>query len=188
MAPQHSPFWFARMWRASADGLGWCKAHADIKLVQEPMERIIWNIQNRKLKLDRELNLEIQCIRTVKPKAFATLNGLPYWDPVFVYQLYAQKRPGLMQQPDVSFYLGMNHMQSSVASSNNKFWFKSSAMGINKLNSLMKSMAKKTGLKSQRLTNHSGRKRMIKKLNDMDVPPTHIMQIIIRTQKHSEYK
>ena len=44
-------------------------------------------------------------------------------------------------------------------------------MGVNKLNSLTKNMAKKAGLDCQRLTNHSARKIMVQKLNDNDVPP-----------------
>ena len=50
-------------------------------------------------------------------------------------------------------------------------------MGSNKLNSLMKTMAEKACLNAENLTNHSARKRMIQKLNDREVPPTHIMQI-----------
>ena len=50
-------------------------------------------------------------------------------------------------------------------------------MGVNKIKSLMKTMAEKAGLDAKNLTNHSGRKRMIQKLNDEGVPPTHIMQI-----------
>jgi len=50
-------------------------------------------------------------------------------------------------------------------------------MGSNKLNSLMKTMAEKAGLNEENLANHSARKRMIQKLNDHKVPPTHIMQI-----------
>ena len=38
-------------------------------------------------------------------------------------------------------------------------------------------MAEKAGLDAKNLTSHSGRKRMIQKLNDEGVPPTHIMQI-----------
>ena len=41
----------------------------------------------------------------------------------------------------------------------------------------MKTMAEKAGLDAKNLTNHSGRKKMIQKLNDEGVPPTHIMQI-----------
>ena len=50
-------------------------------------------------------------------------------------------------------------------------------MGSNKLNSLMKTMAEKAGLNAENLTNHSAWKRMIQKLNDHEVPPTHIIQI-----------
>ena len=41
----------------------------------------------------------------------------------------------------------------------------------------MKTMAEKAGLDAKNLTNHSGRERMIQKLNDEGVPPNHIMQI-----------
>ena len=51
-------------------------------------------------------------------------------------------------------------------------------MGINKLNSLMKTMAQKGGLHAENLTNQSARKRMIQKLNDQEVPPNHIMHNI----------
>ena len=49
-------------------------------------------------------------------------------------------------------------------------------MGVNKLNSLMKTMASKAN-NNERLTNHSARKHMIQKLNDSEIPPTHIMQL-----------
>ena len=48
---------------------------------------------------------------------------------------------------------------------------------VNKLNTLMKTMATKGNLSNERLTNHSARKGMIQKLNDNDIPPTHIMQL-----------
>ena len=41
----------------------------------------------------------------------------------------------------------------------------------------MKTTAEKGGLSSKRLTNHSARKRMIQKLNDIDIPPSHIMHL-----------
>ena len=50
-------------------------------------------------------------------------------------------------------------------------------MGQNKLNCLIKTMAEKDGLSSKRLTNHSAHKRMIQKLNDNDIPPSHITQL-----------
>ena len=45
------------------------------------------------------------------------------------------------------------------------------------LNSLMKTMAGKSGLDNSHLTNHSSRKRMIQTLNDKDIPPSHILQL-----------
>ena len=42
----------------------------------------------------------------------------------------------------------------------------------------MKTMADKAGFdEKRRLTNHSARKTMIQKLNDNNIPPTHIMQL-----------
>ena len=41
----------------------------------------------------------------------------------------------------------------------------------------MKTMAEKAGLGNSHLTNHSARKRMIYRLNDNDIPPSHIMQL-----------
>ena len=79
-----------------------------------------------------------------------------------------------MNKPDAPYYLGINCTKSPLS---NRLWFKSSAMGQNRLNGLMKTMAEKGGLSSKRLTNHSARKRMIQKLNDSDIPPSHIMQL-----------
>ena len=54
---------------------------------------------------------------------------------------------------------------------------KSAPVGSIKLNTLMKTMASKANLNNERLTNHSARKHMIQKLNDHEIPPTHIMQL-----------
>ena len=57
-------------------------------------------------------------------------------------------------------------------------WFKAGAMGVNKLNSVMKTMADKAGFdEKRRLTNYSARKTTIQKRNDNNIPPTHIMQL-----------
>jgi len=113
-------------------------------------------------------------VRAVKPKAFAEPKGPPERDPVAVYKIYSHKRPDAMNKPDAQYYLGTKYTKSP---SSNKLWFKSSTIDQNKLNNLMKTMAEKGGLSSKRLTNHSARKRMIQKLNDSDIPPSHIMQL-----------
>ena len=50
-------------------------------------------------------------------------------------------------------------------------------MGVNKLNALLKTMAQKAELDTSNLSNHNARKRMIQKLSEQNVPPTHIMQV-----------
>ena len=96
-------------------------------------------------------------IRPVKPKAFARPDGLPEKDPVFVHKFYSEKRPSSMQTVEAPYYLGINHSRDS-----SKCWFKGSPIGVNKLTSLMKTMAGKAGCE-RRLTNHSVRNRMMQK-------------------------
>ncbi|PFX14780.1 RNA-directed DNA polymerase from mobile element jockey [Stylophora pistillata] len=48
-----------------------------------------------------------------------------------------------LKTPDSPFYLAINHTTKAV---NTKPWFKSAPMGVNKLKSLMKTMAEKAGL------------------------------------------
>ena len=112
-------------------------------------------------------------VRPIKPKAFATSDLPRERDPVVVFKIYSEKRPESMNKPDAPFYLGVNH----TTKNSDKSWFKANAMGVNKLNSLMKTMAEKSGLDNSHLTNHSARKRMIQTLNDKDIPPSHIMQL-----------
>ena len=73
-----------------------------------------------------------------------------------------------------AFYLGINHKKTDGSK---KHCFKSLPMGVNKLNTLMKTMASKPNINNERLTSHITRKHMIKKLNDSEILPTHIMQL-----------
>ena len=94
-------------------------------------------------------------------------------DPVAAYQLYAKKRPTEMNDSDAPFYLAINNCTKQESS---KPWFKKSAVGQNKLNSLMRKMAEKAGL-GPNVTNHSGRKTMIQALTNNDIPATDIIQL-----------
>ena len=95
-------------------------------------------------------------------------------DPLRAFHLYAAKRPEQMNSEDSPFYLAVDltKMANSL-----KPWLKAMPVGVKKLKSLVKTMAQKAGLNDENLTNHNGRKQMIQKLNDQEVPPTHIMQI-----------
>ena len=110
--------------------------------------------------------------RTVKPKMFAVRGSER--DPVLFYRQYASKQPDDMNNKNSPFYLAINHTRSPASG---KPWFKSAPMGVNKLNTLLKTMAQKAELDTSNLSNHSARKRMIQKLNVQNVPPTHIMQV-----------
>ena len=137
----------------------------------EDMERNFSNILIDK-QIKTRTGAEPKGPSTVKPRLFPA-SGRDR-DPVQAFHLYASKRPEQMNSEDSPFYLAVNLTKMANSS---KPWFKAAPMGVNKLNSLMKTMAQKVGLNAETLTNHSGRKRMIQKLNDQEVPPTHIMQI-----------
>ena len=90
-------------------------------------------------------------------------------DPVAVYKIYRDKRPKNMMADDAPFYLGMNYTRKD---SSKKIWLKAGPMGVNIVNTLMKTMAFKANINNERLTNHSARKHIIQKINANDIPPT----------------
>ena len=85
----------------------------------------------------------------------------------------------LKQAADGEEFLEFNERQTKTRTESlqTKDWFKVSPVGINKLNSLMNSMAQKAGINNERLQNHSSRKTMIQTLSENDIPPTHIAQL-----------
>ena len=118
----------------------------------------------------------------IAPKMFALPNNEKC--PVKPYKVYAEKRPAEMKTDDAPFYLTVNNVKSGSG----KPRFKKSPVCVNKLNTLMKTMAQKAGL-GPNFKNHSGRKTMIQTLINNDVRPTDIMQLrTVRTKKkHSNY-
>lgn len=111
---------------------------------------------------------------TVLPKMFAT-DGTEK-DPVVVYKFFAKKRSEEMIQDDAPFYLTVNNTLKGDSLAR-KSWFKSGAVGVNKLNSLMKTMLQKAAIENERLENHSGRKTMIQMLSEHDIPSKQIAQL-----------
>ncbi|PVD28830.1 hypothetical protein C0Q70_11425 [Pomacea canaliculata] len=69
---------------------------------------------------------------------------VPERDPVALYKFYAQKRPPSMNQPYAPFYLGLNLINPLAGQA----WYRPSAMGINKLNEMVRQIRDLTGLKS----------------------------------------
>lgn len=158
-------------------GLRGCKEHrdmcwGDVKLQKTAngVEYLEFNERQTKTRTGSDC----RDVRTVPPKMFAT-DGTER-DPVVVYKFFAEKRPQQMNREDAPFYLAVNNglkAESLVT----KGWFKCSAVGVNKLNGLMKTMVQKAGIENNRLRNHSGRKTMIQTLSEHDIPPTQIAQL-----------
>ena len=112
-------------------------------------------------------------IRPVKPRMYENENKERC--PVQLYKAFAQRRPEDCNNADCPFYLAVNNVKER---NETQAWFKRTAVGVNKLYAIMKTMAVKANLTNkENITNHSARKTMIQKLNDNQVPPTHIMQI-----------
>ena len=110
-------------------------------------------------------------IRQIKQKMFAFPESER--DLVAVYKLYAKKRPSEMYHDNAPFYLAVNTCKNHDYS---KPWFKKSAVGLNQLNSFLKTMAEKAGLEPN-VKNHSGRKTMIQTLTNNEIPTTDIIQL-----------
>ena len=155
-------------------GLRGCKEHrdmcwGDVQLRQSPNGTEYLEYTERQTKTRSGENP--RDIRQIKPKMFSVPESER--DPVAIYKFYAEKRPSEMNDKDAPFYLAVNKCKSPDSS---KPWFKKSAVGINKLNSLMKTMSEKAGL-GPNLKNHSGRKTMIQTLANNDIQATDIMQL-----------
>lgn len=81
-----------------------------------------------------------------------------------------------MLEPESPFYLTVNLFKPSVQGQQNDCtWFNAQPMGVNKLNNILKDMCEVGGI--PRKTNHAGRKTLVQKLQDNDVPPNQIIQI-----------
>ena len=78
-----------------------------------------------------------------------------------------------MNDSDAPFYLAVNNCTKQESS---KPWFKTSAVGQHKRNSLTRKIAEKAGLEPN-VKNHSGRKTMIQALTNNNIPATDIIQL-----------
>ena len=79
-------------------------------------------------------------IRPVKPRMYENKEIQEGSNPENVYKLYRDKHPSSMMEPDAPFYLTVNHFKSIQRQQNDCTWFKAQAMGVNKLNSILKDM------------------------------------------------
>jgi hypothetical protein len=108
-------------------------------------------------------------IRSFVPKIFPSDN--PQRCPIVAYRKFASKRPDCMSYPDSPFYLAVNYKPA-----NDSTWYKSQAMGVERLQTAMSKMAESCGLKG-RYTNHSVRKTTCTQLLHAGVAPNNIIQL-----------
>lgn len=119
-------------------GMRGCQEHrdlcwGDVKLCKDAQgnDYLVYNERQTKTRS----GVDASNVRKVSPKMFSTGDER---DPVVAYKIYREKRPENMMADDSPFYLGINHTKTDGSK---KHWFKSAPMGVNKLNTLMKTMA-----------------------------------------------
>ena len=119
---------------------------------------------------------DVSNTRNEKPRMYAVPGDSRC--PVAVYKKYADKRPEKMCSDDSPFYLAT--VTNKYNPGENERWFLSQPIGVNKLNTLLKTMATKAelpGLPYLRITNTSVRKHLCQKLLDNNVPDTQAIHI-----------
>ena len=94
--------------------------------------------------------------------------------PVMLFKVYLEKRPKEMKTTD-PFYL------SVIDKTVSNVWFKRTPMGKNTIDSIMKKMKLNSPLidlcPEKRITNHSARKTVVKKLKSSRIPKCKIKNI-----------
>jgi len=117
--------------------------------------------------------------RAIQPKMFAT--GGPRC-PVQFFKTYLAHRPEEMRNSG-PFYLAIIDKPKSEV----YMWYKKQRMGVNKIDSFMKNMALEAELdvEGRKLTNHSVRKTLVKKLKASNQPRSAIISVTGHTSERA---
>ena len=120
--------------------------------------------------------VDVRDTRKSKPRMYAT--AVPGRCPIECYKFYADRRPADFCNPDHPFYLAIvtNKREPQL----NEQWFLRLPVGRNKLNTIMKEMAKKADLPDRefkRFTNTSVRKHLCQKLLENNIPDSQAIHI-----------
>ena len=113
------------------------------------------------------------------PKMFATNDSTC---PVAIFRSYLSHRPEKLKMSS-PLYLAFKYKPKT------KVRYKSQKMGTNRLGEIMKRIVRGTAVEQtgKRLTNHSARKTVIKKLDDANIPRAQIVSVTDhRNQKSLE--
>ena len=107
--------------------------------------------------------------RAVRPKNFATGNERC---PVEFFLKLLSRRPANLQESGFLYLAVIDNLKTEI-------WYKSLRLGTNSINNNMKNMVKKSplALSGKKLTNHSARKTVVKKLKTARVQKSDIIGI-----------
>lgn len=146
----------------------------DIELLcDEDEDEYLSHIRERQTKT--RVGTDPKNTRKFKPKAWANSENKERC-PVEAYKIYKQQRPHEMMNPDAPFFLGINALRSP---NSQQPWFKNQPMGKNHIYKIVKTM--KTKCESlndgRKLTNHSVRKHLLQKCNDLGMDAAATVQI-----------
>ena len=110
--------------------------------------------------------------RLATPKMFVTGEKRC---PVALFKQYLEKRPEEMKKTGPFYLAVIDKPQTSAV------WYKKTPMGKNKINNIMKTMKEDSPLKDvcpeKKLTNHSARKTVVKKLKSSSIPKCEIKRV-----------
>ena len=77
------------------------------------------------------------------------------------------------------FYLALNERRKT------EVWYKRQRMGVNSINSIMKNMASQADIQGKKLTNHSARRTLVKKLKAANQPKSAFIGVTGHTNERS---
>lgn len=111
--------------------------------------------------------------RKFKPKVW-NVKDKPDRCPVKAYKIYRSQRPPQMNTSDAPFVLSINHRRTAKT-----HWFKNMPMGRNHIYGLVSNMKKNCSKINpcKKITNHSVRKHLMQKCNDLGMPANVTIQV-----------
>lgn len=106
--------------------------------------------------------------RPQRPRMYATGTDRC---PIAIFQKYISHRPESQRTKGPLFL-------SIIYNPTTEVWYKNQSMGANRIGEIMKRIVAGTSFEgTKRLTNHSGRKTLVKKLDDAEVPREKIIAV-----------
>lgn len=100
--------------------------------------------------------------RAFNPRVQASNNKR---SPVYYYKKFKTHRPRQMKDPELPFYLAINHKRKP----GDEIQYMRGSLGKNEISKLPVNTAKRAGLQGN-ITNHSERKTCISRLMDAEMP------------------